>query len=251
MISGVGRSRCNKNGSSHAAFIGSFPWFTTRSVGFSFQLDSDCMNQGDVSSVSCGLMWAQLSQRGPLFADTMASTLCPARSIILSKVSTWGLFFAWRRENPFHHRVCWKCQWDVLEKEWPQCSLQPVMAGGAGWGMAGWEIHSPAASSPCWDDAAVSPHWLQGFPNWVAEAHSGSWCDYTSFSRFLSVPASPPHFPSSISSDHLLNKERGLESLPQGLFLGELKSIQAIVYFFLLPALLTSTCPVSVGVKKS
>lgn len=250
MISGVGRSRCNKNGSSHAAFIGSFPWFTTRSVGFSFQLDSDCMNQGDVSSVSCGLMWAQLSRSGPLFADTMASTLCPARSITLSKVSTWGLFL------PGGGRILFTTEYVASASEtcWRRngpSAAQPVMAGGAGWGMAGWEIHSPAASAPCWDGAKVSLHWLQGFPNWVADAHSGSWCDYASFSRFLSVPASPPHFPSSISSDHLLNKEHGLESLPQGLFLGELKSIQAIVYFFLLPALLTSTCPASVGVKKS
>lgn len=206
------------------------------------------MNQGDVSSLSHGLLWVQISQSGPLFTDTMASTLCPARAITLSKVSTWGLFCLEGGQSFSPQSMLEVPMRSAGEGMAPvQPSTSDGRRGRLGDGRLGDKF--PSCLFPmlgwCWGIST------QEFPNCVADAHSGNWCDHTSFSCFLSFPASPPHFPSSISSDHLLNKEHGLESLPQGLFLGELKSIQAILYFFLLPILLTSTCLTSVGVKKS
>lgn len=75
-------------------------------------------------------------------------------------------------------------------------------------------------------------------------------CDNTSLSCFLAFPASLPHFPESVFSHHLLNKQPLLLSLPQGLFPGEPKSTQAILYFFSVPVSASSIWLVLVGLKK-
>lgn len=90
------------------------------------------------------------------------------------------------------------------------------------WWQEGWWINSPATPSQCWDNFeafdALSPRISQlssRCSQWKLV-----WQHFLILLRFLSFPASPPHFRPSISSEHLVNKQCGLESLPQGSFLG-------------------------------